>query len=181
MEPSPAVSSAVSSPALPAKTGKKKKKSTTAESEDPKIEVSVNLKRRRESGEGASKKICPNTPPQQDPLEGTSTMVPQAPHFPSSEKHQQPSPQQPKSPPHVPSLPSLSLSSFSSPELFPHKKEKKTGLNLKRDPPPLPQTNQAGEEPSWSRRQQKNALLKKQRLFVLSTWKPSMTFRLKKH
>ena len=41
------------------------------------METSVNLKRRRDSGNVHSKKSCPNTPPQQDPLEGPSNFQPQ--------------------------------------------------------------------------------------------------------
>ena len=113
------------------------------------METKTNLKRRRESGEGSAKKIYPNTPPQHDPLEGTSTMVPQAPLFPSPEKHhpspqkQPSSPQQQKSPPHAPSLPSLTLSSFFSPELFPLKKKVNRFQSEARPPlPPPPKSQQ---------------------------------------
>ena len=128
----PAASSTV--PAT--KTSKKKK---APEPEEAPMETNTNLKRRRESGEGSAKKICPNNPPQHDPLEGTSTMVPQAPLFPSPEK-QHPSPQsfpqQQKSPPQAPSLPSLTLSSFSSPELFPLKKKVNRSQSEARPPSP---------------------------------------------
>ena len=106
------------------------------------METNTNLKRTRESEEGSAKKICPNTPPQHDPLEGTSTMVPQAPLFPSPEKQhpspkkQQSSPQQQKSPPHAPSLPLLTLSSFSSLELFPLKKKVNRSQSEARTPSP---------------------------------------------
>ena len=45
---------------------KNKNKKPAAEPEETPMETNVNLKR-RDSGEGSSKKICPNTPPQQDP------------------------------------------------------------------------------------------------------------------
>ena len=163
---------AASSPVPATKTSKKKKKKApAAEPEEAPMETNTNLKR-RESGEGSTKKICPNTSPQHDPFEGTSTMVPQAPLFPSPEKQHpspqklQSSPQQQKIPPHAPSLPLLTHSSFSSPELFPLKKE--VNRSQSEAIPPSPNKDQQpGEEPSRSRRQQKKLFLKKQRLFAM--------------
>ena len=117
-EPKSPSKSAASSPAPPLKVSKKMKMKPAAEPEETQLETIVNLKRKRNSGEGSSKKICPNTPLQQDPLEGTSSMVLQPPHYqPSKSCQQQPLLQQ-QSPSQTPSLPSLTLSS-SSPELFP--------------------------------------------------------------
>ena len=54
---------------------KKKKKTTTKTHEE--IETSMNLKRRRDSGEGAAKKLCPEkTPPEAGPSSQPSPPVP---------------------------------------------------------------------------------------------------------
>ena len=88
----------VSTPAL-----KSTRKNKNKPSEETPIETTINLNRKRNDEVGFSKKLCPNTPPQQKPPQN------------------QPQPQQQNpqtTPPHTPSLPSFTFSSFSSPELF---------------------------------------------------------------
>ena len=74
-EPKSPSKSAASSVAPPSKVSKKKKMKPAAEPEETPMETIVNLKRRSDTGEGSSKKICRNTSPQQHPLEGTSNQL----------------------------------------------------------------------------------------------------------
>ena len=70
-------------PVLPATKAKKKSKSkpvpTTPEVQEISMEMATNLKTRRSSGEGATKKMCSESPCPEDPLEGPSNAFPQKP------------------------------------------------------------------------------------------------------
>ena len=97
----PATVMTPASPATPASPIKKtKKKKTTNKENIENMETTSNLKRRRDSGEGAAKKMCAGPSCTEDPLEGPSNAYPQM----------QPLPQQ--VPSHLPLLapfPPLSL------------------------------------------------------------------------
>ena len=86
------------SPVSPTLIKKKKKKINKEDHEN--METSTNLKRRRDSGEGAAKKVCAGPSCTEDPLEGHSNAYPQ----------KQPLPQQVPIPvPLLAPFPSLSL------------------------------------------------------------------------
>ena len=98
----PKVSS--SSQTTPSKTSK------TQQIEEP-METAVNLKQRRDSGEGQSKKLCPNTPPQQSSSKEKDTSKPQ-------ERHQLPRQKKPsglKQPQQYPRLKNPSISKNPTP------------------------------------------------------------------
>ena len=62
-------------PVSPTLSKKKKKKPNKEDHEN--METSMNLKRRRDSGEGAAKKVCAEPSCTEDPLEGPSNAYPQ--------------------------------------------------------------------------------------------------------
>ena len=61
---------------------KKKKKKTNNKEDHENMETSTNLKRRRDSGKGAARKVCAGPSCTEDPLEGPSNAYPQKPPLP---------------------------------------------------------------------------------------------------
>ena len=77
---------------------RKKSKAKTTAQEIP-MDTSINLKRRRDSGEGASKKMCSGPSHFMDPLEGSSNTTPQIQPPPQQAPLQPPPPPPPPPPP----------------------------------------------------------------------------------
>ena len=107
-------------PVLPAaKTSAKKKpkaKTVPATSETP-MDTSTNPKRRRNSGEGASKKVCSGPSHHKDPLEGPSNA------FPQSQPLPQRAPLQPPLPSPPPPLPPPPPPQYRTPQHAPPKQQ----------------------------------------------------------